>query len=335
MSDRFVDALSAELSGSMEAMAQAIEWAMMYGNDVDAYQFNGIDTYISENATAKKLISQGGSILNVDAALALTDLDAMIDNVSSYRGTAGDPMVFLASPQMISRVSGLQTKMSRESQMVEFEGGFRMRTYRGIPLYPTSMTRPLATTTSPTVTATAAAGGSLADATYYYAISSVTEAGEQLHGVIDDATTATTNNKVNLTWTADANAKLYKIFRGTTTGADNLGLLAVIAAKTYNADGSVNTNVAAWSDDGSLTPNTAIQPLATGEETVWLLNLSPERGVKMLGKISQIGEPINQWMTYLPLAPRKSAFEYMIETFMAQQVPYPYLHAIARRAKTA
>ena len=137
----------------------------------------------------------------------------MIDVVETYRGTNRDPKVFIASQQMISKLSGLQTKIQRTVQQVEFEAGFRLDTYRGIPMLPSGFVRPATTTTSPTVTATAAAGGSLADDEYFYRIASVTMYGEQIIGAENSATTATTNNTVALTWTADTNAKLYKIGR--------------------------------------------------------------------------------------------------------------------------
>lgn len=333
MSQRFINALEAELIGSVEAMANLIEYGLMYGNDVDSYQFNGLDTYIAEDSTAQKSINNGGNILNVDGAGSLAHLDAMIDQVETYRGTMNDQKIFIMTPQMISYVTGLQTRINREVQTVEFEGGFRMSTYRDIPLYPSGFLRPLATTTSPTVTATAAAGGSLVDDEWFYGISSVTSYGEQLMGTTDSATTATTNNSVDLTWTADPDANLYKIWRGTADGADNMQLLTVIAAKTYNSDGEVTGSVEAWSDEGTLTPVAAIEPLATGEESVFLTNISEVNGLKMLGKINVMGESMNNWLTYIPLAPRKSALEYLVESFMSVQCAYPTLHAVARRIK--
>lgn len=335
MSERFINALEAELVGSVEAMANLIEYGLLYGNDVDSYQFNGLDTSIAEDTTAQKSINNGGNILNVDGPGALSHLDAMIDQVETYRGTMSDPKIFLATPQMISYITGLQTRINREVQTVEFEGGFRMATYRGVPLYPSGFLKPLATTSSPTVTATAAAGGSLADDEWFYGISSVTTFGEQLMGTTDSATTATTNNSVDLTWTADPNAMLYKIWRGTADGADNMTLLATIAAKTYNADGEVSGSVEAWSDEGTLTPVSAIAPLATGEEAIYLANISEMHGLKFLGKLNSMGDPVANWLTYLPLGIRKSALEYLLESFMAMQVAYPTLHAVARRIKPA
>lgn len=332
-SERFINALSAELTGSVEAMANAVEYGLLYGNSVDAYQFDGIDTFVSTDATAKQSIDNGGSIADFNAALTLSDLDDMLDHAENFRGLQSDNKVFIATPQMISRISALQTKMSRESQDVEFEGGFRMRTYRGVPLYPSGFLKPASTTTSPAVTATKAAGGSLADDEWFYAISSVTQFGEQLVGTVDSDTTETTNNTVNLTWTADSNAMLYKVWRGTSAGT--LQLLTTIKAKTYDSSGAVTGSVESFSDTGALTPNSAILPLSTGHETLMLVNLSEERGINMLGMMNPLGDTTPNWLTYVPLSIRKSAFEYMIEAFIAAKCPYPRLHVIGRRAKLA
>lgn len=336
-SQRFIDSLEAELIGSMEGFAQTLEWSILFGNaSADAYQFSGIDTFLSSDAVAKTAISSGGNIANVDGVVTLTDLDNMIDAATAARGVDTDPYVFVASKPMISKISGLQTKISRTVQTVEYEGGFRMATYRDIPIYPSSLVRPAGVTTSPTVSASAAAGGSLPDNTYYYGISSVTDAGEQMVGTTASATTATTNNTVALTWTADPNAKLYKIWRGTTSGAaDNLSLLTTIAAKTYNADGSVNANVTSFNDTGALTLNTNIKPLTTGEESIFLVNLSRLRGARLVGMVSPLGEQVANFISYVPLATRSSAYEYMIESFSALMLPYPTVHAISRRVKTA
>ena len=335
VSERFVNALQAELIGSLEGLAEMVEWSVIFGNDIDTYQINGLATQMEEDSTAKTALASGGNILNVDGVVTLTHLDNMIDRVNSYRAAQRDARAFLMSNEMISKVSGLQTRVARNVDSVEFPGGLRFSSYRGVPLLPASYATPAVTTTSPAATATKGAGGSLADDEYFYVIASVTDAGEQLHGTENSATTETTNNKVVLTWTADANAKLYKIYRALTTGTDNHGLLATVAAKTYASDGAISTNVATWTDDGTYTPNTNVKPLTTGEQSIFLVDLDAQRGLQSVGMMSPLGERTETFFNYIPLATRKSAFEYMIEGFMAALVPYPQLHAMARRVKLA
>lgn len=327
-SQRFLNALRTEIDGSVEGLADLIEFGLLWGDTTDSYQFKGVDAFVRGDSTART-----DNVFDLNSVVTLTDLDNMLDAVEGFRGLERDPKMFIASPQMISKITGLQTKIQRTVQEVEFEGGFRMATYRGVPLVPSGFVRPSTTTTSPAVTATAAAGGSLADDEWFYRIASVTMYGEQLIGDEDSATTATTNNSVALTWTADASAKLYKIYRGTATGADNMSLIATIPAKTYNADGSVNTNVAAFTDDGSYTALSKFVPLSSGEESIFLVNGNRNRGAEIVGGLSPIGDPVDNFITFTELARVKSTFDYMIEAFMALKVPYPTVHSISRRVR--
>lgn len=339
MSEQFVNALATEIEGSVEGLAELMEYAVLWGNDTDTKQYDGIEAFIINDSTAQKTIGNGGNVNDVNGVITLSDLDDMLDAVETGRGTTNDNKVIIASPQMISKITGLQTKIQRTVQQIEFEGGFRMATYRGIPMVPSGFVRPAGTTTSPDVTATAAAGGSLADDTYYYRIASVTRYGEQLVGGEDSATTATTNNSVALSWTADSNAVLYKIYRGTTAGADNLELLDVIAAKSYDSAGTVSGNVTSYTDDGTKTPVSSVKPLdpvsSVVEETLFVVNLDPRRGAHLVGNMSPLGERLDTFVSYVPLAVTRSSFDYMIESFHALVVPQPTLHAVARRVRVA
>ncbi len=146
----------------------------------NAFQFIGIEATVNADAKAKLAIGNGGSNLDLGgAALSLTNLDAMIDQTRTYRGSASDKWMFVLSQPMISRVSALQTRVTRLTDRVKMEGGFEMETYRGIPLMPTTLFTPLSTSTSPTLSGSAVAGGTVTAGTYYYAISSVTLNGEQ------------------------------------------------------------------------------------------------------------------------------------------------------------
>ena len=331
--ERWLNALQESIETSVEGLANTLEALILYGNrGADTYQPNGVLAEMLGHSVAKTALTSGGNIYDIDTAFTLTHFDNMIDRARGHRMGRSDRYVALMSNEMISRVSGLQTRISREVPMVQFEGGFEMASYRGIGLLPSGIVAPKGTTTSPAATATAAAGGSLADDEYFYYISSVTLEGEQKPGTVDSATTATTNNSVALTWTADANAKLYYIYRGLATGVDNASFLAAVPAKSYDSVGNLSTNVAAWTDDGSLTPNAALKPLDAGE-TIWLLNVDQgDRGMKMLGAVSPLGDPIDDFFTYTPLATTNAAFRFMIEGFVAPKVPYPTVNVVARRA---
>lgn len=336
MSENFVNALTESIETAVLGFANTMEYAMLFGDyTADSYQSDGILAQMLDHATAKLAYTAGGNIYDVDAALSLTHLDNILDRTSGYRQSTSDSQLIIASREMISRISGLQTRVTREVQMVEYEGGFRMATYRGIPLLPSDLLVPNSTTTSPTLTATAAAGGSLADDEWFYCISSVTVAGEQKPSAIVSDTTATTNNSVDLSWTADANAKLYYIYRSTTNSYDTMELLAVIPALTYDADGNVTGATAAWSDEGTNTTIASMKPLDEGEQLFIVNNSRNERGVKVMGAVSPLGDPIDDYVTFTPLATTNAALRFMIEGFMGFKVPYPTLNGVIRRAKLA
>lgn len=328
----FIDALNTELEGSLFGLSEILEWSAIYGNTGDAKQFPGIYQYVTGDATAQLAVASGGSILDVDATLALSHLDTMVDKVRMYRDVRGDQYIFLTSPAVISKVSALQTRVNREAPMFEHEGGFRFATYRGIPMVESSALAAAGTTTSPTVTATASAGGSMSDGTYYYAIASVTIAGEQAAGTSDSAVTATTDNSVTLTWTADANALSYNVYRGAADTADSRTLIATIPAVTYDGTGAPSTALATWIDDGTYTPVAAVHPLAVNEHQILLLNVSQAHGYNVVGIPSPLGTTVDSYFNYVPLATTKGALEYMIEGFLTGFTAYPQVNVLARRA---
>lgn len=337
LTTQFVNQLQEQINVSVLGVANTLEWLIFYGNTADSFQFNGVEAFVNADSTAKQAIGNGGSNYNIDgAALTLSHLDAMIDKTRSWRGSTGDEWMFVLSQPMISRISALQTRVTRTVERVKMEGGFEMETYRGVPLMPTTLFTPLSTSTSPTLSGSAAAGGALSAGTYYYAISSVTLNGEQKASAAQSVTTATTNLIARLTWTADANAKLYKIWRGSTSTVADMSLVAVIPALTYDANGNISGAVATFDDDGSYTLNTAVQPLTGTDEIIALLNTTPgERGNRMIGGVSPLGERMDSYMNYVPLSTTNGSYRFMLEGFLALRVTYPECNIIARGARAA
>ena len=94
---------------------------------------------------------------------------------------------------------------------------------------------------------TVSSGGTLADATYYYKIAATSASGESLPSTeASIATTGGGTSKVTLSWTSVAGATGYKIYRGSSSGGEQL--LATVGAVTT------------YTDDGSLTPSGAAPP---------------------------------------------------------------------------
>jgi hypothetical protein len=340
MDERFIDALATELEGSLEGMANILEYGFMWGaaDDLiftgDPYQYSGmiprIFAYAPEN-----IIDGGGNKITLD------DLDAAIAKAVGFRGVRGDPKLWLMGTRMKQIVDGLQTKVQIPlTEVVLADGKIAMAAYDNIPILESDYIVPVATTTSPAATATAAAGGSLIDDEYFYVISSVTYYGEQVAGVEDSATTSATNNTVNLTWTADANAVLYMIWRGLATGNANLKLLDIIPALTYDGNGTVNGTVEAYADDGSIDTGAgatlqAIKPLSVGEQNILMVNYNSVRGAALLGKVDDMGRPTDRLFSFVELARVKDTFDYMLKGYLSARLVHPNLQALVRHVKLA
>lgn len=326
---QWIDLMESEVQAAVESLADLLEFMVVWGDaDADAYQTSGLDNIVAGDSAS--------TVVDVDGTVTLATLDNMIDSVENYRGVNRDPKVFLASNQMISKISGLETRIGMDLRPVDYPGGLRMATYRNIPLLPASYVRPASTTSSPALSGSAVAGGSLTAGTYRYKIASVTMSGEQIASAGVSVTTATTNLTARLTWTADADAKLYKIYRtgdGEADDDDNYDLIKVIAAKTYDSAGTVTGTVATFDDDGTYTAKTRFHPLAANEETIWLVDLNPIRGLSWVYLPNRAGTGVDGdgFVRFMPLARTKSSEDYLIEVFSAVQVPQPQVMAVARR----
>jgi len=338
-SKTFVDALAEEIISATQGIKNLFEYSTIWGagDDIftgDAYQYSGVYPWLLNDGNAD-------NVFDVDGVIALTDLDYMLDNTQAgYNEFLDDPYVFLASQTMISKISGLQTRINREVQMVDFEGGFRMATYRGIPLVPSGYVKPLASTTSPAVTVAAdgTTTGHLTDDEYFYQIASITINGEQIAGTVDSATLSGSGSTQNmdLTWTGDATAMLYAIYRGLTTGPDNLELIDIIAAKTYDGDGAVTGNVEAYDDmTALLATHTTVKPMAAAEETIFLANLSKRHGLSRPILNPTLGEAMDMLVKFAPIPVATDSYAFRLKSYHAVQVPWGQSCAVARRAKLA
>ena len=342
MDEAFIDALSTELEGSLEGMANVLEYGFMWGaaDDIgftgDPYQYSGIIPRLLSYAPAN-VIDAGGNKITLD------DFDAVIAKAVGFRGVRGDPKLWIMGTRMKQIVDGLQSKVQiplTEAVLEVADGKIVMAAYDNIPILESDYIVPLDTTTSPAATATKGAGGSLIDDTYYYAISSITMYGEQVAGTENDETTETTNNKVVVTWTADSTAVLYMIWRGLTTGNANLKLLDIIPALTYDSAGTVNGTLETYTDDGSRdtgagTTLPAVKPLSSGEQNILMVNYNPSRGAAFLGKIDDMGRPTDRLFSFVELARVKDTFDYMLKGYLSSRLVYPNLLGMVRHAKLA
>lgn len=328
----FIDALASELEGSIEGMANLMEFGCMWGASTDigftgdAYQYSGMIPRVWAYAAANSVVDAGGDKISLD------DLDAAIAQVASYRGVRQDPRLWLMSTRMRQVVDGLQTKVQIPlTQVTLADGKISLAAYAGAGIYESDYIKPEAVSTSPTASAAAGAGsGTLGSATYYYAISSITRTGEQVVGT-QGSVSITGPDDADITWTPDANAVAYVIWRGTASGVHYL--LDVIPALTYDANGTVNGTVAAYNDNGSRTLNTNVKPLKTGEQSILLANINSNRGASFVGMVDDMGRPVDRLFSFVELARVKDSFDYMLKGYLALKLVHPNLVGMIRHAK--
>lgn len=331
----FADALATEVSGSMLGMSDILEYGVMFGAGTgldwtgDAYQVRGLLPWIFSEAPAN-VIDAGGN------KLTLTDLDNAIAKATEFRGSAQDPKAWLMSVQMKLVADGLQSSVSIPLTSMEmFDGKLVMASYADIPILQTAFLKQ-GTGTSPQPTLTAnTSGGTLSAQDYNYRISSIHWNGEQVGGsaATTAATVSTATGSVDLSWTPDTDAKSYWIFRQD-GGSGDYKLIDIIAAKTYDAAGSLSSTVSSYTDTGK-TANDEIQPLESGEETIVLVNTNPQRGVALMYLNDNMGTVQERLFNYVELARTKDTYDYMIKTYLAVRLIYPETCAVVRHAKLA
>lgn len=333
VTEKFVDNLAVEIEGALEGLSNVIEFATLYGTSDeigltgDAYQYSGILPRLYAYAPGN-VIDAGGD------KLVLADLDAAIAKVRRYRQTRNDPAFWMMGMEMKQVADGLQSKVQLPLQTVQLaDGKIEMAAYGRAPIMESDFVVPATATSSPTPTTALAAGGTLPDATAIrHRISSVTLYGEQEAGVAGtQRTTGTGNFTINLTWTADANAKLYMIWRQEGNTAPYY-LIDIIAAKTYDSAGTVSGNVAAYSDTGAKA-QIAVEPLEAGEELIVLANSAPRRGASYVGMVDDMGQPVNELVSYVDLARTGDSYDFFLKSYHAVKLVHPNLVSVIRHVK--
>lgn len=335
MDERFVNALATEIENSLFGMADLFEYTALFGcaDDItftgDAYQATGILPRVYKDAPAN-VFDAGGD------KLALDDLDEILALTRKYRQTLRDPGVWFMGVRMKQVADGLQSKVQLPLQTVELaDGKIVMAAYGEAPIFQTEYMVP-GTSSPADLDGVVAAGGSLADGDYKHRIASVTLFGECVGSALTTADTAGAgNNTINLTWTADANAKLYMIFRTATGAAGDAMLIDIIPAKTYDSTGAVTGSVEAYSDTGAKSTISQVVPLETGEQMIVYANRAPQRGVSFIGKVDDMGRQIANMLSYVELARTKDTYDYMLKAYYAMLMKHPNLFGVVRHVKTA
>jgi len=306
---KFIDAYKAEMVGAARAMGWQIEAGVLWGNSTaDAYQFDGFDTSISTN------------VYDINGPISLQVLDDMIDN-SDEHGGANHERMFVIGSKLRSTLARILRDRFHQIELTTVREGLTVPSYRGVPLMISTGVK--AASVMSTVTATPAAGGSLSG-TVYHTVAPITVDGEQEAAAVVSASYGGGNGTAGLSWTAFTGAFLYKIFRG--TSATSTGQIAVIAAITYDGNGSPTGATTSYNDNGSLTPSTTRFPLGANQQVIFLIDRDPDDAAEVR-YLSERDSIIN----YLELAQITDQKNFLLRAFMALINKYELVHGIARR----
>ena len=127
------DVLATEMVNKAEDFANLLEDALLVGNSTaNANQINGLLTLI--NAVAGQVVAN--STLSAGAGLVLTKLDEAIDVVRGA-GNRSDLRIYGSQAGLRKLNAALQAQQQFVN-MTEIAGGFRVKTYDGVPLVPTT-----------------------------------------------------------------------------------------------------------------------------------------------------------------------------------------------------
>lgn len=337
----FMDAQAFEMETHLQAFGNDMRTYMLFGNkDADQYSFDGLDRFIS---TYRKNTDAAGTV-----PTTLQVLDDIIDHNMRKQGSA-HRRAFIMSPEMLSLFSRLYTQVRdnrgaiRGTNVVEVDGGWRLQTYRDIPILESTATRPVVQMGTVT-TASAGSGGAIPDDEYFFKVAPVTWDGEQLASAeVSESTTSA--DTLTLSFSAVENALFYKVYVGTTTG--ELTLRHIVSAFTYDSDGTVTGNVTSIQFDSDPTvANDAVDthmqddvPLAgtlsAPMEYIFFWDLDEYQGMGKLAYTNSAGSRFNGLATVEPLAKTDDNEPFLVKSYAAMIDAFEATSGVVRGYKVA
>lgn len=339
-SKKFIDASTAEMENHLQAHVYDIINGLKFGNaKANKYAFDGLDKIIKTN----RINEARGGVVPTD----LSFLDEMID-ANIRKNGAGHSKVLMMSPEMQSLVSRLLTNVrlmqgnAGTLGHVEINGGWRLATYRDIPILPVAdMGGKVA---MGTVTIDKTGVGTVPAGDYFFEVSAITLDGESPACTEVTETLSGSTNSLKLEWTPVANASYYRIYCGKTTTSEKL--VAVIPAQTYDGVGTYVSEVSGveFTTDPSVknptmklvASGTFTQPtladtvtdamsndlpiIATGgvyPETVMLWDLDKYQGLGKVPYTNVGGDKFGGLVTMTPLAITDDNIPFMVKSYLA------------------
>ncbi len=344
----FVDSLEGEIESATEGMRELMEFASLWGVSSelgfsgDAYQFGGLYNFILNDAPST-------SVFDVAGKIALSDLDAALDEtMNKYQNLVGGRWAFIASPQMISTISGLQTLIKKDITQIEFDGGLRMTAYNNVPIIPTGFVAPASPSASvANLSATQHGTGSVAAGVYRYKVAAITLHGEQVASAAASCTHTGSEAHTDLAWDENGDALLFAIYRTDKDAADtnaNYKLLDIVAGKHYTAAGAVDDNIQAYVDDFSKTPKAKVHPqiaydsTTKAQESIFLAYLDANRGASLAVLPPTLGDPLGgdptaNLVRYVQVPTSEDAYAFRLKSYLTMQVPDAKVCAVLRRCQ--
>jgi hypothetical protein len=329
-SKNYIDASAAEMENHLQAHAYDMITGLLWGNSsANKYSIDGLDHMI---VTHRWNQAAGGSVPQ-----DLSFLDEMIDANMEKQG-ANHKKVFLMSPQMQSLISRLLTNVRLQqggpSATVEIDGGWRLESYRNIPILPVSSMN----SKKRKMGTVAAASGT----TNYFRVAVVTYDGES---EASDSVQAGTAAGAGLTWTPEPGAFYYKVYAG--ASATTLKLVSIVPAHTYDVIGTYAGEVAGvtFTTDPTLPNPTAtlvapsgvltgvvagdaVKPGMQGDvplvstggvvpEEIVLWDLDKHQGLGKVPYTNSGGDRFQGLVTVVPLAVTDDNLPFLLRTYFA------------------
>lgn len=329
-----------ELDGTVTSMLWTLENSFIWGNDGATANglypiCSGLDYLVSNWSAGTGSNNYVNATDLAGANFALKHLDELIDLVETNAAMPiGQQYMFVMSPRMNSNVAQLFTNQQRfMAPTVEIGAGLNVPTYRDIPIVKSSFLSPRTNQMGTVSTATSTSGGSLAAATYYYQVSAVVarfgeiSASTEVSQVTTGATsTATLSFSTPSNLPDGASPVLYKVYRGTSAGAETL----VGTVDAFDTTGAAVTSIIdtgsnlQTNSSGNTGPsayqggNTGAKPrtVTNAAEDIYLVPRDPNFMVR----------PYTRDMQILPLAPTVTApdtlpFAVLTDTTLAVRGP--------------
>ena len=319
------DAVGVEIENHLQAFANDMATYFLYGNkDADSYTFDGLDKFI---ASYRQNEVAGGAV-----PTDFSELNGMIDQSNRKKGAA-HRRAFVMSPELLTKYSELYTQVRdnrsavREgSNIIQIDGGWRLQTYREIPVLESTQTRPQGQMGA-VVYADAGSGGAIPDDERFFQVAPVTWDGEQIAST-EVSGTSSSADTITLTWTAYEGAMFYKIYASDATGTETL--VKIISAFTYDGNGTISASVTSVTFTSEpLTPDSNSVPTHmqsdvplnyTGgipPEIVLLWDLDPFQGLGKVAYTNDDGNRLDGVASVIPLDKFDDTDDFLLKSYLA------------------